>query len=120
MNRAFPDAMVEVPGDVISRMPNHPKDRHVLATAVVARAAMVVTRNTRDFGGSHDVGVSALHPDTFLADLHCDQPGTVTAAIRSQAAALTAPPMTFGELVGQLDRVGLRQFAARLHGRAEL
>lgn len=36
--KAFPEAMVEVPTELVSVMSNHPGDRHVLAAAVVAQA----------------------------------------------------------------------------------
>ena len=36
MQSAFPEAMVEVPPKLISAMLNDPKDRHVLARAVMA------------------------------------------------------------------------------------
>lgn len=65
---AFPEAMVEVPLGLVEVMTNHPKDRHVLAAAVVARAQVIVTANIKDFPASalDPFGIEAQHPDVFL------------------------------------------------------
>ena len=55
LRRAFPDAWIEVPADLITQMDNDPEDRHVLATAVIAGAQVIVTANTRDFISSRFV-----------------------------------------------------------------
>ncbi len=49
MRRAFPEAMVHGHEPLAESMTNHPKDRHVLAAAVAARADVVVTVNLRHF-----------------------------------------------------------------------
>ncbi len=51
MLRSFPAAMVDQTAvDTIEpRMPNHVKDRHVVAAAVVADVDLVVTSNLRHF-----------------------------------------------------------------------
>lgn len=51
MNRTFPDARVHPRSwrRLEASMTNHPKDRHVLAVAVAAKATHLVTDNTRDF-----------------------------------------------------------------------
>jgi len=55
--------------DAVSLTHTSPKDRHVLATAIAAGARILVTRNVSDFGAADLVaaGVSAAHPDLFLA-----------------------------------------------------
>jgi len=52
-------------------MTNDPKDRHVLAAALVARATTIVTTNLRDFPvrATRPHGVVALTPDDFLTSL---------------------------------------------------
>ena len=45
----FPDARVTSYEELIGSMPNHPKDRHVLAAAVAGRADILVTENLKDF-----------------------------------------------------------------------
>ena len=52
-------------------MPNHPKDRHVLAAAVAIGATVVITTNIRDFV-VYDAGefqVAPQTPDDFLTSL---------------------------------------------------
>jgi hypothetical protein len=56
---------------LIDRMPNHPKDRHVLAAAVAIEANFLVTENRKDF---HLVGtpyqdIAVVDADDFLLTL---------------------------------------------------
>ena len=73
-----------------------PADRHVLATAISARARLVVTANLRDFPtrAMAAAGLRAVHPDAFLHGLFLDHPDPVLAAIvaaegRAAAAGAT-------------------------------
>lgn len=36
IKNTFPEAMVEVPEEIVAAMTNHPGDRHVLAAAIIA------------------------------------------------------------------------------------
>jgi hypothetical protein len=114
MRAAFPDVVIDVPHALVTRMPNHPKDRHVLAVAVRSGAPTVVTRNVRDFAGADEVGVAVLHPDAFLCDLLDTEADIVAAALADQAAALSRPPMTVADVLTRLDRLGMHQFARRM------
>ena len=49
MRRAFPDAIVEGYEHRVEEMTNNPKDRHVLAAAIVGSADILVTANLRHF-----------------------------------------------------------------------
>lgn len=49
IHTAFPEAMVTGYASLTAAMTNHPKDRHVLAAAVVAGAQVIVTSNLKDF-----------------------------------------------------------------------
>ena len=49
MQRAFPEALVTGYAYLTEVMRNDPRDRHVLAAAVRAGAAVIVTNNVRDF-----------------------------------------------------------------------
>src|SRR5688572_11050975 len=49
LEEAFPEAMVTDYEFLIDSMPNHPKDRHVVAVAIKAGAELIVTSNLRDF-----------------------------------------------------------------------
>ena len=70
MEDAFPDAMVEHRAyqPFIGKMTNDPKDRHVLAAAVVGRADVIVTANVMDFPpeACEPCGIEVQDPDTFL------------------------------------------------------
>jgi predicted nucleic acid-binding protein len=51
MNAAFPEAMVTVPSELLRSVECLPdeSDRHVLAAAIMARANVIVTQNTKHF-----------------------------------------------------------------------
>jgi hypothetical protein len=70
LHAAFPDASIDPDPELIADMDNAPDDRHVLATAVVSHAHLIVTANVADFrsvryvssGGSR----SSLRPSSSL------------------------------------------------------
>jgi len=114
---AFPNARIDPDPAVVAKMPNHAKDRHVLAVAVTAGAHLVVTANVRDFGRAQWLGVQIQTPDDFLCALHDEQPETIRAAMAAQVANLTNPPVTVDDLITRLPAVGLPKLAARLRSR---
>lgn len=67
MRAAFPTALVTDHQDLIPVMTKHLKDRHVLACAVRAGAALIVTANLRDFPADalDPYDMQAVHPDNF-------------------------------------------------------
>ena len=67
----FPDARVTSYEEMISSMPNHPKDRHVLAAAVAGRADVLVTENLKDFPSAAvaHLGITVVGQDDFLSGL---------------------------------------------------
>jgi hypothetical protein len=90
LDLAFPQAMAPV-ADIRAiepSMPNHPKDRHVLAAAVVSGAPAVVTTNLRDFQPADlaKVGVQAIHPDAYLVGLLERSPNAVARALENHVA----------------------------------
>lgn len=106
MAAAFDGAIV--PQQAIARlesaMTNDPKDRHVLAAAVVRDAQAVVTLNLKDFPveACEPFAIAPLHPDVFLLDLHGLGPREVHEAVERQAAVLSRPPMSLDELADRL------------------
>lgn len=70
MRQAFAFAAVRGYGDLSPVMPNHPKDRHVLAAAVRGSAAVIVTVDLRDPPSTalSRYDIEAVHPDQFLSD----------------------------------------------------
>jgi predicted nucleic acid-binding protein len=90
ISRSFPDALV-VGYDVLTpKMANDPKDRHVLAAAVKARARLIVTYNKRHFPqeATQPWGVDATGPSTFLEELLSQEPQIVVEKLREQAGNL--------------------------------
>jgi len=101
LKNAFPEAMVEVPPELIAVMSNDPGDRHVLAAAVIAQATVIVTFNLKHFKSValDPWGIEAQHPDVFLTHLHDLFPELVTAVVQQQAMDLQRPPLTVNELL---------------------
>jgi hypothetical protein len=105
MKAAFPEAMIEVPIELEELMTNHPKDRHVLAAAVVAKAQIIVTRNIKDFQ-PQDLNywnVKAQSPDDFLCDLFEQSPQIMVQILLTQSQNYKRNPRTFLELVDKLS-----------------
>ncbi len=126
MREAFTDAMIEPYEyeDLIPRMLNDEKDRHVLAAAVAYRVDAVVTGNVRHFPhhalAGQPVGEIAT-PDAFLCKLHRADPSRLGFAIDRLLARKRRPAMTLDDLLGRLEASGASAFANRLgaatHGR---
>lgn len=87
-------------------MTNHPKDRHVLAAAVVADAEAVVTANLKDFRqeACEPWGIVAMHPDEFLMILQAKRPAVVLEVLTEQAGDLTNPPWSLEQLLKSLAK----------------
>lgn len=67
-------------------MTNDPKDRHVLAVAVRAKAPVIVTFNKRHFPSSDTAiwNVEAVGPGAFLEELYRESPAVVIDRIEQQ------------------------------------
>lgn len=101
VSRAFPDAMVDVPANLVEIMPNHPGDRHVMAVAVKAHAQVIVTNNLKHFL-PQDLDpweVEAQSPDTFLTHLYDLEPDRVADEVDQLTQDLKNPPFTVDELL---------------------
>lgn len=114
---AFADDIVEIDPAIVAAMPNHPKDRHVLAAAVEAGAGVVVSANIRDFPSDALApwSVEAKAPDEFLVDLFWLSPARVVGTLAEQAQDYAHPPVSFDELVDILARPAPK-FAALVRG----
>lgn len=111
MSRGFPEAALdqEAVNAVEDQMPNHERDRHVLAAAVVSRADVVVTNNLRHFATEDlaPLGKRALDADSFLCELLAGSPVIVRAALDQQVIHMRKPRQwTLDELLGRLDGLG--------------
>lgn len=113
MQRAFPDATATGYQDLIEVMTCDPKDRHVLAAAVRADAAAIVTFNEKDFPpeSTEPFEVDVINPDTFLLDLLDLSPPLVIGELEHQAAANRRDPKTVAGLLDAVARAGAPGFA---------
>ena len=106
LHRAFPDAWIEVPEDLIAQMDNAPGDRHVLAAAVRASAEVIVTENTADFTSSRFIGperISVQTPATFLSAA-LDDDEELMARVLGLLAADRRGVTSMSDVLDQLDR----------------
>jgi predicted nucleic acid-binding protein len=103
MREAFPDALVTGYAPLIPSMTNDPKDRHVLAAAARAGAAVIVTANLKDFPAPalDPYEITAVSPDDFLLDQFELYSAETLQGLQDMAAARTRPPVLVEEL---LDR----------------
>ncbi|CNF58244.1 PIN domain-containing protein [Yersinia similis] len=119
MNRALPDANVTGYESLIEglKLPDR-DDRHVLATAIRAKAEVIVTMNLRDFPPDilAEFGIEALHPDEFISDLFDLNHAVALEAVRQQRRSLKNPPMTIDEFLNMLLKQGLPMTLKALDG----
>ena len=119
MRGTFPDADVSGYQSLVSSMPCHTKDRHVLAAAIRAKASAVITFNQRHFPpNTSDTEVEIIHPDDFLLDLLGLQPSMVIDELRQQAQANRYTPTTLNDLLDALTRAGVPLFAGEVRTQA--
>lgn len=104
MRRYFPNALVTGHERLIAEMPNHPKDRHVLAAAVQVGAQVLVTENLRDFPHQvvGELGITIQSSNAFLTHLYSLDPARMHRLVREQAAAYIRPPMSLDRLLTRL------------------
>ncbi|MFK7933857.1 MAG: PIN domain-containing protein [Saprospiraceae bacterium] len=110
MNRAFADANVNPNKEEIEILvlPDL-DDRHVLATAIKAKAERIITANLKDFPPTYiqQFKISVQHPDKFIHQLINDYPNEVLIAFRKQVGNLKNPPRTELEVIESLKKCGL-------------
>ncbi|MCP3861221.1 MAG: PIN domain-containing protein [Phycisphaeraceae bacterium] len=119
MQRAFPDAKVLGYLALIPTMTCDEKDRHVLAAAVRADAAAIITFNGRDFPDESvdPFQVDVIDPDAFLLDQLDLSPRAVLEELELQAAANRREPKSVAALLDALARAGVPQFADEVRRR---
>lgn len=113
MTNSFPDAEVSGYRSLINGLTCDPKDRHVLAAAIRADAAAIITFNLSDFppASVQPFGLEVIQPDMFLLDELDLAPGPVVDELQAQAAANRRSPQTLPELLDALARAGAPAFA---------
>ena len=116
MNRALDGASIPAPPDsLVGEMTNDINDRHVLATAVMVGADVIVTENLRHFPPTSCAphGIIAMSLDDFISELLDEQPTVVSDAITEMADRRNRPPITPHDLLKILERY-IPQAVARL------
>lgn len=105
MDKAIPDALVIDYESLVAglELPDV-DDRHVLAVAIKCNAATIVTFNLKDFPKAvlDPLGIEALHPDDFIADLWDLDKAAVLEAAQRQRASLKNPPHNVREYLDKL------------------
>lgn len=123
MAQAIPDSIISGYERFIDtiELPD-PKDRHVVAAALVGHADAIVTFNLKDFPSSvlEPIGLEAQHPDDFVVNqLHLNLTEALKAA-KAQRMRLMRPTQTAEQLLATLERCGMPQTASLLAENAEL
>jgi predicted nucleic acid-binding protein len=110
IKRYFPEAIVEVPEHLVTKMTNNPDDRHVIAAAIVARAEVIVTVDMDGFPSEALApwGIEAWHADDFLVYLDEQNPGTMIKIIGEQSNELKVPK-SVPEIIDKLETTNLNR-----------
>lgn len=96
----------EVPLQLEAIMTNDPKDRHVLAAAIIVNADIIVTNNLTDFSTQALAPwkIKAQLPDNFLSDLFDEYPKEMVQVLQQQCQNYKRNPQTFAELLKLLNK----------------
>lgn len=99
LRRAFPEAVVRAPAELVETLDNDPKDRHVAASALAAGAQAIVTLNVADFESRVlDAGVAILTPGALVGRVLDEFPEIVARAVGHMADRWINPPRTAIEI----------------------
>ncbi|MXW48739.1 MAG: PIN domain-containing protein [Gammaproteobacteria bacterium] len=100
------------------RLPD-PDDRHIVAAAIRSDSDIILTANLKDFPASAIAryGLTAEHPDGFLARLCHESPNRFLDALARVRARLRNPPVSPEEHLAALRRAGLDVTVAEIHSR---
>ena len=115
MNQVAPDCLVSGYEALIPTLSlPDAGDRHVLAAAIKADAAVIVTFNLSDFPAAilRTFGIEPLHPDVFLSALFDEEPALFLQAIQTHRTSLKNPPKTVADYLQTLRVIGLKGLAS--------
>lgn len=116
LEEAFDEAMVsdyaKLLGAGLETLPD-PDDAHVVAAALKAQAALIVTDNLRHFpeGQMAALNLEVRSTDAFLADTIALDPGRAVAAIRRMRQRFRKPEITPSRLLLDMEAAGLTEVA---------
>ena len=110
MDTFFPESIVQGYETIIPtlQLPD-PKDRHVLAVAIHAKAKHIVTFNLKDFPASAllPYQVKAISPDDFVQGIIEYDAQTFITTVAKHQAFLKNPPKMMAEYLATLEKQGL-------------
>jgi predicted nucleic acid-binding protein len=120
MDIHFPDSLVRGYESITPtlQLPD-PKDCHVLAAAIHAKAEYIVTFNLKDFPQTilAVYNIEAVLPDDFVLRLIQENPNRVMEAVKNHRLRLVHPPKTPDEYLATLEKQGLTKTVAFLRER---
>lgn len=123
INAAVPDCLITGYEHIVEglQLPDE-NDRHVLAAAIRAGAAAIITLNLKDFPSSvlDEYEILAIHPDDFILDLADLEPQVLERVAKAQRQALQRPPIDPEAFVAVLRRQELPGVADFLEARIDL
>lgn len=116
LETAFPEAMVAGYEHLESSLTNDPKDRHVLAAAIMAQASAVVTFNLKDFPDKALApwGMKAVHPSEYLLALYEADAGLVVSRLNEMAVSVAVPPQAILKRLAKTVPLFANEVAASL------
>lgn len=118
MEEAFPEALVQNFETLmeVATLPD-PDDRHVLATAIHSKAAVIVTDNLRHFPpeilGPFDIEARSL--DDFVADILDMAELEAVRALRTMRERFQKPELDAETLIAKIEKLKLQKTAAILY-----
>ena len=119
MNEAVRDSLVIGYHDIEKglSLPD-PKDKHVLAAAIKAKADVIVTWNLKDFPREilAQYDIEAQTPDFFVGHIFDLDEEAVIRAVREQRESLKRPPYTPLEMLASYSRNKLHALVENLKG----
>jgi predicted nucleic acid-binding protein len=123
MHQAVPDCLVENFEHLIGSLTlPDPKDRHVLAAAIMGHADAIVTLNLKDFPQDllDPYNIEVQHLDDFIVNQLEMRPIQALGAIKAMRARQCKPALTALALIELIERRGMPQTAQFLRPRQRL
>lgn len=117
IEKAFPEATAHVsPGLMNSLSLPDADDLHILAAAIMTKAAVIVTDNLKDFPKETLAAyeIEAISADDFLADCIDLGKAEALAALRTMRERFKNPAMDAESLLTRMEQLGLVQTAKML------
>lgn len=114
---AFPESMMDAPTQLLDclTLPDV-DDRHVLGTAIVAKADAIITTNVKHFPDDvcRPFDIEVIHPDTFLVNVIDLEQDRALKALQKQRAHMGKSAPTADVFLARFENTGLIQTHERL------